>query len=177
MEPVSEGERAGEWWAFSAHNSWEALGFPAYLQPANPRVRSLLWERWLSTLVDGNSLKRCLSPRLFPTGVSLLPPIPPEGLSPRLKVSAHSLFQLTFRGESGAEIPTPTQTAGPDLISWRESQINPSLQGPLASFTSLSLCLLSSHSLHLKCQGVLLVVWSAAPKGKRWLFFWAKCLS
>lgn len=120
----------------------ERVGFPCLSQPPNSRVRGLLWERWLSTLVvDDNSLKRCLSPRLLPEGASLLPPLPPAGLSPRLKVSAHSLFQLPFRGESGAEIPHPHRQSWPKPN--RLGRITDKSQSPAASglLHPLSLCL------------------------------------
>lgn len=112
-------------------------------------------------VVGGNSLKRYLSPRLLPLGVSHF-----------------SHFPLQAQGVSSFIIPTDlpeeslalrpsihTDRAGPNVIviAWGKAQRSLKLQWPPAFFTPCSVCLLSSH---FQCQGVLAKLKCSYPRGK-----------
>lgn len=134
----------------------ERLGFPCLSRPPNSRVRGLLWERWLSTLVvDDNSLKRCLSPRLLPGEPACSPPrFPLQGCHPGSRCQLIHYSNCPSEESLALRSHTHTDRAGPNRIVWGEPQISPSLQQPLASFTHCHSASVT-HFLHRKCQGVL----------------------
>lgn len=155
----------------------ETLGFPASLQPPNSMVWDLPREWWLSTLLS----IRAPWKGVCPPGSCLLDSacfshFLLQGCHPGSR-SAHSLFQMTFRRETGAEIRHPPRQSWPKSL--RLGEVTAKSQSPTASglfhppFTLPPVIPLPPSQMP-RCSRQMEV---QLPRRKRWIFFWSNGLS
>lgn len=132
MEPVSEGERAGEWWAFSAHNSWEVLGFPASLQPPNSRLEAFFGKGCCHHFLLMVILwKGICHPGSFLRESACFPHFPLQGRHPGSTCQFIHYSKWSSRVESGTEIQYPHRNCRPKPN--RLGKITDKSQSPEAS--------------------------------------------